>query len=244
MKFFTKQGLVAGFFMLHAVAHCQPYSRYQQAPYTTGQAVFVQQPYGSSVYTEYRYDPNQQMSNRLPSYTTNQSVFVQQPYGASNQTRVIRYPTVGRDSQPTTASRYATPADFPSTIVTPYPFGTVRSYTSSPYSTTVQYQTDNPSRPSPSYTSTETYPYTSIRQVAPAPSSIQQPYNSAYNANMIYPRSEIVPYPSTTFQTPYPLSTAPEGTTIQSNVTTPTYPATTNSGYYYYTDPNPTIQRR
>ncbi|WP_068468779.1 hypothetical protein [Candidatus Protochlamydia phocaeensis] len=200
MKLFSgmNKWYLGSFLLLSASAYSQ------QQP---GQAVFVQPPYGSSVYTEYRYNPNPQMSNRLPAYTTNQAVFVQQPYGSTPNMRVNAYPSTTRYSTSTNASRYSTPADFPSTTAPAYPFATVRSYASNPYPTTVQYQTSNPTQSAPTYTSTQTYPFTSTRQVVPTP-TVQQ--TSGYNpyGTEVYPTTSN--YPSTNYQSPYPMTAAPE----------------------------------
>lgn len=175
-----------------------------QPYYPSGQAVFVQQPYNSSVYTDYNYNPNRNVGNRLPNYTTNQAVFVQQPYGA--QQTVAPYPTRNRYNRSSTESNYATPQDYPSTTTQAYPFATVRSYTASPYSTTVQYPTYNYTTPSATYTSTQTYPYNVTKQAVPAPTSQDIYYPSrTYRPYTTYPYT---PYPSNPAQSPYPLQTA------------------------------------
>ncbi len=214
------------------------HAQYQnQSAYPNGQAVFVQQPYASSVYTEYRYSPNGDQSNRLPPYTTNQAVFVQQPYGGAQQT-VTSYPTRNRYGTSYTESRYSNPSNYPSTTGPAYPFGTVRSYTASPYPTTSQYPMYNRPNTSGAYTTTETYPYTSTRQVIP-PVDIQQqgrsysyypnspyPVNGTYTTNP-YPANS---YPNTTYQSPYPFTTAIPETTIPP-ATLP--PNTSNADRYY-----------
>lgn len=222
---------------------------YSQQGYTSGQAVFVQPSYNSSLYTEYRYNPNQGVPNRLPAYTTNQAVFVQQPYATVPQT-YTSYPTAGQYNLPYTESRFSTPTNYPSTVNQAYPFATVRSYTSSPYSTTTQYPSSNYPYTSPTYTRTETYPYTSLRAAVPtSPTPNTPPSNAVYNAypantfnsttytypSTVYPNTSIYPsttYPTTNLETPYPLSSAlPE--TIVKPVPVPVPPPSSNTGPYY-----------
>lgn len=161
----------------------------QNRTYQEGQAVFVQPPYGSSVYTEYRYNPAPQDSNRLPSYTTNQSVFVQQPYGLTSETKVIPFPTTNQNALPNNPNRYATPVDFPSTTSPAYPFGTADYSATSPYPTTVQLPSANPTQVNPTYTRTDTYPYTSV-QPSPqlkVPQTNTTSYYNPYGSNGTYP---------------------------------------------------------
>lgn len=253
--------------LVEALAYSQQYGQQQQTytPYYYGpQATFVQPPYNSSVYTEYNYDPNRRLSNRLPPYTTNQTVFVQQPYGTALQT-VNPYPSRRQYGLPYTTSGYNTPVDYPSTTSQAYPFGTVRSYTSSPYPTTTQYPSYTYPYTTETYTTTETYPYTATRQsistptIQPSPGTqVYSARNPAYetpNALRVTPNITIQPsqpptsYPSTTplpgssnpyatYQTAYPMTTAiPEG--IQPPVVAaplpPPPPPTTS---YYYSNPN------
>lgn len=213
----------------------------QQPYYPSGQAVFVQQPYNSTVYTDYNYNPRRGVANRLPNYTTNQAVFVQQPYGGAQQV-VAPYPSRNRYSRPYSESGYVSPANYPSTVDQAYPFATVRSYTSSPYSTTVQNPSYNYNQPSTTYTSTQTYPFTTTKVSVPVepppgyyPSGSYRPYTSYQN----------YAYPTSPDQSAYPLTVAPEtATPLPVNVNQYQQPIqqrrTTSSPYQYeYINTNP-----
>lgn len=211
-------GLVISFFMLMTSAYSQP-----EYPYTSGQAVFVQSPFNSSLYTNYNYRPHDTAPHRLPPYTTNQAVFVQQPYASAQQT-VTSYPTTYYNSLPYTENRYTSPSAFPSTVAPAYPFGNLGLFVSSPYSTTSQSSTYHYPYTGHDYTTTYTYPYTTSTKTIqyPPPAIERVPYDGvgvgndmyapAYtlpnvqqklNFSTVYPQS----YPSTTYYA-YPVSTA------------------------------------
>jgi hypothetical protein len=206
-------------------------SRLQQYNRPEGQAVFVQPPYGSSVYTEYQYSPVPRDSNRLPSYTTNQSVFVQQPYGLTSQTRVIPFPTTDQNSLPTTASRYATPMDFPSTTSAAYPFGTADYSATSPYPTTVQLPSNNPMQPNPTFTRTDTYPYMNVQPSPQVPVTQSTSTYNPYGSSGTYP---INSYPTITTPNQNGYS-AGAGTTNTYN----NYPQNSNPVSNYPVTPTP-----
>ena len=214
----------------------------QNSTYSGGQAVFVQSPYGSSVYTGYTYDPNKGVGNRLPAYTTNQAVFVQQPYADATQ-KVTTYPTTGQYALPYTESGYNNPTSYPATTAPAYPFATVHSYTSSPYSTTNQYPNDNHANASDNYSSTQTYPYTTTKQMTPAtvqqnpntyqtspynnyPNTVSQPSTSTSTNTYSYPASNAYPNAPSAYQSPYPLTTALPETNIQPQKTNTASPNT------------------
>jgi len=193
-------------------------------PYANGQAVFVQSPYTSSLYTNYSYDPRLGKPSRLPPYTTNSAVFIQQPYATAQQT-VTSYPASGQFSLPYKESSYASPAAYPATVAPAYPFATVSPFTSSPYVTTTQYPAYTyPYTSTPystiNYTSTQTYPYTSNRQTVTYPSTVVQQSRNAspsttYNA---YPVTTAVQYPN-----PVTTTAVPE-TAVQPPVPPPARP--------------------
>ncbi|WP_042279178.1 hypothetical protein [Candidatus Protochlamydia sp. R18] len=153
-------------------------------PYTSGQAVFVQSPYNSSLYTNYDYNSRQGTANRLPAYTTNQAVFVQKPY-VSQQT-VTAFPSTDYSNLPSTESRYTSPSAFPSTVAPPYPYTSSAASISGRYTTTTQNPTYNYPYPASSYTSTSSYPYTSTTPITNYPSTTiqQQPVNSSPNSQI------------------------------------------------------------
>lgn len=100
-------------------------------PYSSGQVIFVQSPYNSSLYTNYNYNAHESAPQRLPNYTTNQAVFVQQPYATTQQT-VASYPSTYLDNLPRTESRYMTPSAYPTTVAPAYPYANVSGYAASP----------------------------------------------------------------------------------------------------------------
>jgi hypothetical protein len=196
----------------------------QNPSYSGGQAVFVHSPYGSSVYTDYTYDPNRSVGNRLPPFTTNQAVFVQQPYSDATQ-KVTTYPTTGQYSLPYTESGYSNPTAYPGTTSPAYPFATVRSYTSSPYSTVTQYadynypNTGYPNASNSYSSATMTSPYTTTRQL---PTSYIQ--NTNPNA---YPTSVYSTYPTSVYQA----TTPSKGTTFSNYSAYPNAPSAYQSPY-------------
>jgi hypothetical protein len=149
-------------------------------PFTSGQAVFVQSTFNSSLYTYYNYLPHQSAPQRLPVFTTNQAVFVSQPYATTQQT-VTSYPSTYHNRLPYTENRYESPAAFPTTVAPAYPYGSIGLYVSSPYPTTVQSATYRYPYPGRDYTSTYLYPYTtSTRTVEYPPPVIERaPYSMA-----------------------------------------------------------------
>jgi hypothetical protein len=227
-----KRGFLISSILLNASIHSQAVGPYSNSS-AGGQTVFVHSPYNSAVYTEYKYDLNQQgrYSNRLPSYTTNQSVFIQQPYATPQQV-VTNYPSYGSYHLNYKQSGYNTPSDYPSTVTVPYPFATVRSYTSSPYTTTVQYPSYNPMSPGIYTTETYAYPYTTVRQPTPAMANqLGQPSyitntDTAYPIYSTDPNSVYSKYQGSP-NVGYPIySTDPTNQMYYSN-----YPTTPNMGY-------------
>lgn len=198
-------GFLAG--LLFFTLDCYSQTTY---PYsTTGQAVFVQSPYNSSLYTNYPYNPSPTSASRLPAYTTNQAVFVQQPYGQAQQT-ITSYPARSQYGLPYSESNYASPTAYPSTVNPAYPYATTNSYTSSPYTTTSQVPTPGYPYTSQSYTSTAVYPYTTTKQLPQYPNAtfvqkgdVRYP-TSTYNA---YPETTVTQYPYTTTTSIYPQTT-------------------------------------
>lgn len=217
--------LIGTALLICAVQAQEPY------PYTSSQAVFVQSPYNSSLYTNYNYNPYQTAPQRLPSYTTNQAVFVQRPYATAQQT-VTSFPSNYSNSLPSTENRYTSPSAYPSTVAPAYPYGTVGNYVSSPYTTTNQTPTYRYPYSGTDYTTTYTYPYTTSTQTTqyPPPVIERVPTGYAYpngvpNGAPIpqgipssYPASMNQGYPSTTYNA-YPISTS----------TTYPYPTTTTA---------------
>lgn len=174
-------------------------------PYSSGQAVFVQSPYNSSLYTNYNYHPYEATPHRLPVYTTNQAVFVQQPYATTSQT-VTSYPSIDHNSLYNTENRYASPAAYPTTVQPAYPYATVSEFPSSPYTTTNQSATYTYPYIARSYTETDIYPYATSTQVTPYPATVVERVpnsrvTTTYNA---YPVTTVskYPYPTTTTSAP------------------------------------------
>src|SRR5689334_1498043 len=91
-----KIGLLSAAIGIFSYSYSQP-----AYPYSSGQAVFVQSPFNSSLYTNYSFNPRESAPHRLPAYTTNQAVFVQQPYATAQQT-VTSFPTTYANSLPVT----------------------------------------------------------------------------------------------------------------------------------------------
>lgn len=189
-------------------------------PYSSGQAVFVQSPYTSSLYTTYQYNPTQTVPQRLPAYTTNQAVFVQRPYATAQQT-VTAFPTVYANGLPLTENRYMPPTAFPTTVAPPYPFATTPFYPSSTYDTTTQSPTYGYPYTGVDYTTDYTYPYTTstptgqyqlpvVERIpataAPAPTPHPTAASSAYDSAtyVAYPITMVqkYPYPTTTTAAP------------------------------------------
>lgn len=204
-----------GSLLLVSSASAQP-----QYPYTSGQAVFVQSPFASSLYTNYTYNQHESAPHRLPSYTTNQAVFIQQPYATAQQT-VTSYPSEYRNTLPRTENRYMSPSAFPSTVAPAYPYANVGLYISSPYTTTTQNSTYTYPYRGVDYTTTYTYPYTSSTQTVPYPPTIVEGGGNSVGAtpSLSYPLPPNVQvitnanptgvtqgYASTTYNA-YPIST-------------------------------------
>lgn len=144
-------------------------------PYSSGQVIFVQSPYNSSLYTNYNYNQHEAAPHRLPAYTTNQAVFVQQPYATTQQT-VSNYPSTYLDNLPRTESRYLTPSAYPTTVAPAYPFSNLSGYDASPYPTTSQNATYRYPYRGNDNTSVYTYPYTSTEKiVAYPPPTVERP---------------------------------------------------------------------
>jgi hypothetical protein len=191
-------------------------------PYSSGQAVFVQSPYNSSLYTNYDYNSRQGSVNRLPAYTTNQAVFVQKPY--MSQQTVTSFPSTNYNNLPLSDNRYTSPNAFPSTVAPAYSYGTTSSQQTGRYTTTIQ-------TPTSTYTSTTSYPYTSTTPTVVYPStSVQQtPINTSSSAQLPtgrgYSQSSLNPS-STTLNQP---------TNTSSVIYNNAYPVTTVSQYPYPT---------
>ena len=198
---------------------------YSQAnyPYSSGQAVFVQSPFNSSLYTTYPYNPSGSAPHRLPYYTTNQAVFVQRPYATAQQT-VVSFPTNYANGSPLMDNRYAPPTAFPSTVAPAYPFATTGLYSSSPYNTTVQSSTYNYPYSGTDYTTTYTYPYTTSTQVGQYQTSVvERASSNVRGSSAIYPSPGTQGYPSATYvaypitivqKYPYPTTTTAVPETI------------------------------
>ncbi|MBA2369519.1 MAG: hypothetical protein H0V82_10925 [Candidatus Protochlamydia sp.] len=203
-------------------------------PYTSGQAVFVQSPYNSSLYTNYDYNSRQGTTNRLPAYTTNQAVFVQRPY-LSTQT-VTSYPSSSFTGLPRTDSRYYSPAAFPSTVAPSNPYGANYSDIGGQYTTTNQTPTYNYPYPTSSMTSTSNYPYTQTTPISIYPSTSVQQQGMSGPA---YQTTGLNTYQGATYST-YP-GTMNQATTTMQNMNMPGaiyndgYPVTTISQYPYPT---------
>lgn len=201
-------------------------------PYTSGQAVFVQSPYNSSLYTNYDYNSRQGAVNRLPAYTTNQAVFVQRPY--MSQQTVASYPSNDRYHLPRTESRYTTPTAFPTTVAPAYPYGTTSSYISGRYTTTTQTPTYSYPYPTSSYTSTLNYPYTTTTPTTTYPSTtIQQGSTSYYSGTQPSPAG----YQPAGYHAYQPAYTqqATRPANAPSAIYNDAYPVTTISQYPYPT---------
>jgi hypothetical protein len=199
---------------------------YSQAgyPYTSGQAVFVQSPFNSSLYTTYNYRQHETAPQRLPPYTTNQAVFIQQPYASAQQT-VTSYPSSYFNTLPYSENRYTSPAAYPTTTAPPYPFGEVGFYVASPYQTTTQSATYHYPYLGRDYTTTYIYPYTtSVNTIQYPPPTLErgrsttyggyggypiagQGYSSYPAIPAAYPANTPPGYPSTTYYG-YPITTA------------------------------------
>lgn len=178
--------------LLTALSLASASSLYSQAtyPYSSGQAVFVQSPYTSSLYTTYQYNPTHTAPQRLPPYTTNQAVFVQRPYATAQQT-VTSFPTVYANGLPLTENRYMPPTAFPTTVAPPYPFATTPFYPSSTYDMTIQSPTYGYPYTGVDYTTDYTYPYTTSTQTG----QYQIPIVERTTTTI---RPSPVPYPNTT----------------------------------------------
>lgn len=173
MKWVTICAL-GGFILLFSFAYSQV-----TYPYVSGQVVFVQSPYNSSLYTNYNYRPHDSAPQRLPPYTTNQAVFVGQSYATAPQT-VTSYPTTYADALPYTSNRYTSPAAYPSTTAPAYPYGTVGGVVASPYSTTSQTTSYRYPYYAKDYTSTYTYPYTTSVNETPYPPTTVERVSPSY----------------------------------------------------------------
>ncbi len=195
------------------------YGYTQAPPYSSGQAVFVQPQFNSSLYTNYTYNPYQSAPQRLPPYTTNQAVFVQQPYATAQQT-ITSFPTNYSNSLPYTLNRYTPPSAYPSTVAPAYPYANVGLYVSSPYTTTSQSPTYRYPYSGADYTTTYTYPYTTSVQTVQYPDPIIERVPSTYSYGNAVP-GVVYPAPGNIQQmtTSYP-ATTPQG-----------YPSTTYNAY-------------
>ncbi|CUI17059.1 Conserved putative secreted protein [Candidatus Protochlamydia naegleriophila] len=224
-------GVVSALLMIASYANAQV-----NYPYTSGQAVFVQSPYNSSLYTNYDYNSRQGAINRLPAYTTNQAVFVQRPY--MSQQTVASYPSNDRYNLPRTESRYTSPTAFPTTVAPAYPYGTTSSYISGRYTTTTQTPTYNYPYPTSSYTSTLNYPYTTTTPTTTYPSTTVQQGPASY-----YPGSQLSPtgYQAAGYNAYKSNYAQPTTTALQRPANAPSaiyndaYPVTTVSQYPYPT---------
>lgn len=221
MKNQSFKGLILGLFASFLMLAAYGYS--QATPYSSGQAVFVQPQFNSSLYTNYNYNPYRTAPQRLPAYTTNQAVFVQQPYATTQQT-ITSYPSTYYNSLPYTENRYTSPSAYPSTVAPAYPYANVGLYVSSPYTTTSQASTYRYPYSGTDYTTTYTYPYTTSSQTVQYPPPIIErvPMNAAYTTatpgvlypapgniqqmTTAYPATTPQGYPSTTYNA-YPVST-------------------------------------
>lgn len=226
-KFFSTVAVV---FALFAASYSYSQVNY---PYTSGQAVFVQSPYNSSLYTNYDYNSRQGTTNRLPAYTTNQAVFVQRPY-LSTQT-VTSFPSSTYNGLPSTESRYYSPAAFPTTVAPAIPYGTLYSDVIGQYTTTNQTPTYNYPYPTSSITSTTSYPYTQTIPISVYPSTgIQQG-----TSRPAYQTGGLNTYQGATYST-YPsayssVTTTPQYINKPSAIYNDAYPVTTISQYPYPT---------
>lgn len=222
------KGLIA---VLSSFVLLVSYAYSQATPYSSGQAVFVQSPFASSLYTNYTYNQYQSAPHRLPSYTTNQAVFVQQPYATAQQT-ISSFPTSYYNSLPYTENRYTSPAAYPSTVAPAYPFANVGLYVSSPYNTTNQAPSYNYPYSGRDYTTTYTYPYTTSTQTIQYPPPVVErvPRGAVYSAS-----APAIAYPPTAniqqLTTAYPITT-PQGA---ASTTYNAYPISTAVKYPYPT---------
>lgn len=193
-------GLLLSFMLLSVSLHAQV-----SYPYSSGQAVFVQSPYNSSLYTNYNYNQHESAPQRLPAYTTNQAVFVQQPYATTPQT-VTSYPSINHDNLFSSENRYTSPTAYPSTVEPIYPYATVGEFPASPYTTTNQAATYHYPYSTRSYTITDVYPYTTATQVTAYPTTIIEKVPNARTTNTYnaYPVTTVskYPYPVTTTAAP------------------------------------------
>lgn len=173
-------GIIIG--LLFSLLVFYPYANAQvNYPYSSGQVIFVQSPYASSLYTNYNYNPHESAPQRLPNYTTNQAVFVQQPYATTQQT-VTSYPSTYLDNLPRTDNRYMTPSAYPTTVAPAYPFANVTGYVASPYPITAQSSTYTyPYRGKDSNT-VYTYPYTTDARTVAYPPPVVEKVPTAYGA--------------------------------------------------------------
>lgn len=215
-------------------------------PYVSGQVIFVQSPYNSSLYTNYNYRPYDTAPQRLPPYTTNQAVFVGQYYATTPQT-ITSYPSYYADSLPYTENRYTSPAAYPTTTILAYPYATVGGIVSSPYTTTTQSAAYRYPYIPKDYESTYTYPYTTsintnaypttvIEQVPGTHNPIGQTISSssiqqlapAYSANIFeqgHSSTTYNAYPITTdVRYPYPITSSVEPQTIVQPIAPPPLP--------------------
>lgn len=152
-------------------------------PYSSGQVIFVQSPYNSSLYTSYNYNQHESAPQRLPAYTTNQAVFVQQPYSTTQQT-VSSYPSTYLDNLPRTESRYLTPSAFPTTVAPAYPYANVTGYAASPYPLTTQNSTYSYPYKGQDNTSVYTYPYTTTSPTISYPPPTVERVPTTYSSSM------------------------------------------------------------
>jgi hypothetical protein len=227
IKFFFKWILAWG---LSSVALLSSYAYSQQVnyPFVSGQVVFVQSPYGSSLYTNYDYLPHDSAPHRLPAYTTNQAVFVGQYYGTTPQT-VTSYPTTYANSLPYTENRYTSPAAYPSTTIPAYPYGTVGGVIASPYTTTTQSASYTYPYSAKDYTTTYTYPYTTSTGQTAYPSTTVERIPASYRTTAETMR----PYSS--YPTLQQLEPAYSAEAFQGNQVTTynAYPVATDIRYPY-----------
>lgn len=211
-------GMLGVFFSIFLFFSCA-YSAVNY-PYSSGQVIFVQSPYNSSLYTNYNYNDHESAPHRLPNYTTNQAVFVSQPYATTQQT-VASYPSTYLDGLARTESRYMTPSAYPTTVAPAYPYANVSGYAASPYPTTSQTTTYNyPYRGKDNMT-VYTYPYTTNSQTVAYPPPTVERLPTTYTSTATYSSPGVISssrnapaytgdaypgYPSATYNA-YPIST-------------------------------------
>lgn len=238
MRNLPNRGMLLAVFFLAILLFSSGVYSIVDYPYSSGQVIFVQSPYNSSLYTNYNYNAHESAPQRLPNYTTNQAVFVQQPYATTNQT-VASYPSKYFDNLPRTESRYMTPAAYPTTVAPAYPFANATGgYPASPYPTTSQTSVYNYPYQARDTTTVYTYPYTSTAQtttfppptIERVPSSYSAGYTKTYgspgsaqqtipaftgNLYQGHPSATYSAYPTTTVtKYPYPITSSANPETI------------------------------